>query len=181
MVEKVSLIFFVVIEKFINFRFLFKDDENNDSAYCSIINSFNDKSEVSKDGSLTESSQYHQTIDETEYISDDEPSKVSRISCNNTKNKKVRTTFSDQQKMMLEYYFERNPYPDPKEAEDMSERLCLSENVIKVWFQNKRSRDKQRKFSRNKSMKIAEFKPHLNLQILSQVPNYAGILNNFFT
>ena len=41
---------------------------------------------------------------------------------------------------MLEQYFRRNPYPDPRETEDLSKQLNLPENVIKVWFQNKRSR-----------------------------------------
>lgn len=79
--------------------------------------------------------------DETEYRSDEDEyagSKVSKGNHNN--NKKIRTSFSDQQKSMLEYYFEHNPYPDPKETEDISVKLSLTENVIKVWFQNKRSR-----------------------------------------
>jgi len=65
----------------------------------------------------------------------------------NGDNKKNRTTFTDHQKRMLDVYFSKNPYPDPKETEDLSQQLVLPENVIKVWFQNKRSRDKQRKFS----------------------------------
>ena len=64
-----------------------------------------------------------------------------------TDNKKIRTTFSDNQKQALEIYFQRNPYPDPRETEELSQSLGLGEAVIKVWFQNKRSRDKQRKFS----------------------------------
>ena len=51
------------------------------------------------------------------------------------------------QKQQLEVFFQRNPYPDPRETEEMSAQLGLGEAVIKVWFQNKRSRDKQRKFS----------------------------------
>lgn len=61
--------------------------------------------------------------------------------------KKMRTTFTEQQKRALDVYFQRNPYPDPRETEELSQQLVLPENVIKVWFQNKRSRDKQRKFS----------------------------------
>ena len=61
--------------------------------------------------------------------------------------KPIRTTFSDLQKQQLEVFFQRNPYPDPRETEEMSAQLGLGEAVIKVWFQNKRSRDKQRKFS----------------------------------
>jgi len=52
----------------------------------------------------------------------------------------------------LDIYFQKNPYPDPKETEDLSQQLGLPENVIKVWFQNKRSRDKQRKFSKSRHL-----------------------------
>lgn len=48
---------------------------------------------------------------------------------------------------MLDVYFRKNPYPDPSETEELSQQLVLPENVIKVWFQNKRSRDKQRTFT----------------------------------
>lgn len=61
--------------------------------------------------------------------------------------KPIRTSFSDYQKQQLEIYFQHNPYPDPRETEELSAKLGLGESVIKVWFQNKRSRDKQRKFS----------------------------------
>jgi len=57
---------------------------------------------------------------------------------------------------MLDYYFNQNPYPDPRETEDMSAHLALPENVIKVWFQNKRSRDKQRKFSRDNNSRVSK-------------------------
>ena len=64
-----------------------------------------------------------------------------------TGKKNNRTTFSDYQKQQLDVYFQVNPYPDPRETEELSKKLDLGEAVIKVWFQNKRSRDKQRKFS----------------------------------
>lgn len=83
--------------------------------------------------------------------------RVSSVVCENKENsssresidnsKKVRTTFTDHQKNMLDVYFRKNPYPDPSETEELSRQLVLPENVIKVWFQNKRSRDKQRQFS----------------------------------
>ncbi len=82
-----------------------------------------------------------------DYTDDDKENdaKKNNFSANN---KKIRTTFTDQQKWMLEQYFHQNPYPDPRETEELSKQLSLAENVIKVWFQNKRSRDKQRKFSK---------------------------------
>jgi hypothetical protein len=71
---------------------------------------------------------------------------------NSNANKKIRTTFTDEQKRSLDIYFQKNPYPDPSETQELSEQLVLPENVIKVWFQNKRSRDKQRKFSHSNRM-----------------------------
>ena len=69
---------------------------------------------------------------------------------------------------MLEQYFRRNPYPDPRETEDLSKQLVLPENVIKVWFQNKRSRDKQRKFSKDNKALSSEFTNQLtSLQFLT--------------
>jgi hypothetical protein len=97
--------------------------------------------------------------------------------------KKLRTAFTDEQKRALEDYFNHNPYPDPKETEDLSMQLVLPENVIKVWFQNKRSRDKQRKFSKNrdqflqKSENIFTSSPIVaNLQLLqSRLNSYANM------
>lgn len=85
--------------------------------------------------------------------------------------KKVRTTFTDQQKVALDTYFRKNPYPDPKETEDLSEELVLPENVIKVWFQNKRSRDKQRKFS-NKSKNNNQIAAQSKLQESQNTQNF---------
>lgn len=86
--------------------------------------------------------------------------------------KKYRTTFSEEQKKLLDFYFAKNPYPDPRETEDMSQHLVLPENVIKVWFQNKRSRDKQRKFSRDNSSKASK---QLNEQSINSSPLIANL------
>ena len=82
---------------------------------------------------------------------------------------------------MLEQYFRRNPCPDPRETEDLSKQLNLPENVIKVWFQNKRSRDKQRKFSNNTNKGIGtELTNQLNnLQFLTNAfASYASAVSN---
>lgn len=49
--------------------------------------------------------------------------------------KKVRTTFTEQQKRSLDEYFQRNPYPDPRETEELSQQLVLPESVIKVIYE----------------------------------------------
>ena len=68
----------------------------------------------------------------------------------NTDAKKLRTTFTEKQKQALDRYYQFNAYPDPQQLEELSEQLTLSENVIKVWFQNKRSRNQQSKPTNSK-------------------------------
>ncbi len=56
--------------------------------------------------------------------------------------KKIRTAFTDDQKYYLDRFYSTNRYPDPTEMETLSRLLSLNEKVIRVWFQNKRSREK---------------------------------------
>ncbi len=72
----------------------------------------------------------------------------------------------------MDIYFNKNPYPDPSETQELSEQLVLPENVIKVWFQNKRSRDKQRKFSHSNRMlnKLAVLKSNTVSQAITSSP-----------
>ena len=90
--------------------------------------------------------------------------------------KKVRTTFTDHQKKMLDVYFRKNPYPDPSETEDLSQQLVLPENVIKVWFQNKRSRDKQRQFSH--AYKSKKNQQHAYPQETAKPASFAGLYDS---
>ncbi|CAF0762826.1 unnamed protein product [Adineta steineri] len=60
----------------------------------------------------------------------------------NNKSKKIRTAFTDHQKLSLDRFYSTNRYPDPTQMETLSRLLSLEEKVIRVWFQNKRSREK---------------------------------------
>ncbi|CAF1371555.1 unnamed protein product [Adineta ricciae] len=60
----------------------------------------------------------------------------------NNKSKKIRTAFTDHQKLSLDRFYATNRYPDPTQMETLSRLLSLEEKVIRVWFQNKRSREK---------------------------------------
>ena len=94
---------------------------------------------------------------------------------NSDSKKSNRTAFSDLQKQALEIFFQQNPYPDPKDTEDLSQQLSLPENVIKVWFQNKRSRSKQRKFNpTNRSTKAADSPANQTNQ------NYSPLIANLY-
>jgi hypothetical protein len=81
----------------------------------------------------------------------------------------------------LDIYFNKNPYPDPSETQELSEQLVLPENVIKVWFQNKRSRDKQRKFSHSNRMlnKLALLKNNTESQAVTSSPISYNTSNSF--
>lgn len=54
----------------------------------------------------------------------------------------MRTAFTDDQKQCLEHFYSINRYPDPSQLEALAHSLSLEEKVIRVWFQNKRSREK---------------------------------------
>ncbi|UJR15612.1 hypothetical protein I4U23_002548 [Adineta vaga] len=56
--------------------------------------------------------------------------------------KKPRTAFTDDQKQCLDRFYSINRYPDPSQMETLSQLLLLEEKVIRVWFQNKRSRER---------------------------------------
>ena len=130
-----------------------------------------------------------QKNDAEEYASDIDEDKENNTSDSKKTidSKKVRTTFTEEQKKALDVYFRKNPYPDPKETEELSHHLSLPENVIKVWFQNKRSRDKQRKFSTKSQFKNQQQQQIFNtsspivnnLQLLSSRINSYMTMANF--
>jgi len=115
---------------------------------------------------------YNKSIS-TEYTNQQEDKENQVTEYHKQDSKKLRTTFTDSQKQMLDEYFATNPYPDPKETEDLSNQLCLPENVIKVWFQNKRSRNKQRKSTNSKRIyAVQESSLVNNLKIFSEKFNF---------
>ena len=64
--------------------------------------------------------------DETDEI------KEEKWSTKRSAGKQFRTTFTEHQKRSLDEYFKRNPYPDPRDTEEISNQLLLPEIVIKV-------------------------------------------------
>lgn len=57
--------------------------------------------------------------------------------------KRARTTFSAEQLDQLEREFVRNPYLVGQERTQLSHKLQLSETQVKVWFQNRRTKQKR--------------------------------------
>ncbi|KAL7286821.1 hypothetical protein TKK_0018965 [Trichogramma kaykai] len=61
------------------------------------------------------------------------------------KPKRIRTTFSADQLLELCREFEKNKYLTKSVRVELSKKLGLSERIIKVWFQNKRMKNKKEK------------------------------------
>eukprot|EP00096_Caligus_rogercresseyi_P013828 TRINITY_DN6429_c0_g1_i1.p1 TRINITY_DN6429_c0_g1~~TRINITY_DN6429_c0_g1_i1.p1 ORF type:complete len:419 (-),score=151.60 TRINITY_DN6429_c0_g1_i1:192-1448(-) len=56
---------------------------------------------------------------------------------------RVRTVLSEKQLSVLQQYYSANPRPDANLKEQLVEMTGLSSRVIRVWFQNKRCKDKK--------------------------------------
>ena len=63
---------------------------------------------------------------------------------------RVRTVLTEKQLSLLKSCYNANPRPDALMKEQMVEMTGLSPRVIRVWFQNKRCKDKKRQMA-NKS------------------------------
>jgi hypothetical protein len=122
------------------------NNTNNDSGYQSCSNSTLDKTKNKTQiinsiihmidaHNLAKQSKFRENANEMKLNNDDKHSSLS---------KKYRTAFNNKQKYALEQYFKQNLYPNSLEIEELSKTLGLGEYVIKVWFQNKRSRSKNK-------------------------------------
>ena len=63
---------------------------------------------------------------------------------NSEKGPRVRTVLSEQQLQTLRTVYASNPRPDALLKEHLVEITGLNPRVIRVWFQNKRCKDKKR-------------------------------------
>jgi len=63
---------------------------------------------------------------------------------NSDKGPRVRTVLTEQQLQTLRTVYSNNPRPDALMKEHLVEITGLSPKVIRVWFQNKRCKDKKK-------------------------------------
>ncbi|KAI1713913.1 homeobox domain-containing protein [Ditylenchus destructor] len=59
------------------------------------------------------------------------------------KTKRIRTAFSPSQLIHLEKAFRNNHYVIGSERKQLARKLLLSETQVKVWFQNRRTKEKR--------------------------------------
>ncbi|CAG9787277.1 unnamed protein product [Diatraea saccharalis] len=67
------------------------------------------------------------------------------------KRKRVRTTFTAPQINLLEAQYQKNPYASAQIRAAFSYRLGINEKVVKVWFQNRRFKEKRQEREREES------------------------------
>ncbi|TKS73455.1 Insulin gene enhancer protein isl-2a [Collichthys lucidus] len=93
--------------------------------------------------------------------------------CSSEKTTRVRTVLNEKQLHTLRTCYNANPRPDALMKEQLVEMTGLSPRVIRVWFQNKRCKDKKRSILM-KQLQQQQHSDKTNLQGLTGTALVAG-------
>jgi len=59
---------------------------------------------------------------------------------------KYRTVYSERQKTQLEQQYVANTYISATQKADIARQVGLTERQVKIWFQNRRAKDRRQKY-----------------------------------
>ncbi|XP_061534121.1 insulin gene enhancer protein isl-2a isoform X2 [Phycodurus eques] len=90
------------------------------------------------------------------------------------KTTRIRTVLNEKQLHTLRTCYNANPRPDALMKEQLVEMTGLSPRVIRVWFQNKRCKDKKRSILMKQLQQQQQHCDKTNLQGLTGTPLVAG-------
>ena len=90
------------------------------------------------------------------------------------KTTRVRTVLNEKQLHTLRTCYGANPRPDALMKEQLVEMTGLSPRVIRVWFQNKRCKDKKRSILMKQIQQQHDKVPHPHVSVLAAMRSEKG-------